>query len=79
MIDTEQCAREYAAQLHLDLAASAFDPGFGWADHVTDSEKREYVFQQEKLANEILDGLHDGNFTVWQRMHYFKTFVIREK
>ena len=72
MQDT-QTARQYAAQINYELASHAFDTDFGFASHVTDTDKQDYVARNIKLANEIEQGLHDNNFTVWQRMNYFLT------
>lgn len=66
-------AREYAAQIHHQMADSVFDDDFGFASHVTDSDKRKYAEDQRKYAEEVLRGEHDNNFTIWQRMNYFLT------
>ena len=68
-----QAARVYAAQINRDLAAAAFDEDFGWASHITQSGKQQYADEQIKYAEEIEVGLHDGNFTIWQRMQYHLT------
>jgi hypothetical protein len=66
-------ARQYAAFPFRDCANHAFDPDFGFADHVTDADKAQYVIEHNTYADEVEAGLHDHNFTVWQRMNYFKT------
>lgn len=66
-------ARKYAAKINHKLADHAFDNDFGFASHVTDDDKREYADKQRTFAREIEAGLHDGNFTVWQRMQYYLT------
>ena len=73
MKKTTQQAREYAAKINWDLSAHAFDDDFGFASHVTQSDKQIYADKQKKLAEEIEAGMHDHNFTVWQRMNYFLT------
>lgn len=77
MIYTEQQlqqAREYAALINWDLAAYAFDiEESGFASHVTIADRREYADKQGQYAREIEQGLHDNNFTIWQRMQYYFT------
>jgi len=68
-----QNARRYAAQGHWECAYHAFDDDFGFADHVTDDEKREYVRKEREIATNIEAGNCDSNFTVRQNMHYFLT------
>ena len=44
-----------------------------YAPHVTE-EKKDYLLKKGlAYAEEIREGLHDGNFTIWQRMNYFLT------
>ena len=71
--ESKQLARNYAAKIDRDIAEHAFDDDFGFASHVTDDDKHEYVKKHIKLAEEIEAGEHDNNFTVWQRMNYFLT------
>lgn len=66
-------ARKYAAAVDWSLAAGALDPGAGFADHVTYDDKLKFIERHRTLATEIERGLHDHNFTVWQRMNYFLT------
>lgn len=68
-----QAAREYAAKIHHKLAASAFDPDFGFASHITEEDKQKYSDDQRRYAAEVEAGEHDSNFTIWQRMNYFLT------
>lgn len=68
-----QAAREYAAQVHKDLAKHCLDKDFGFANHVTELEKRAYKAKQLQIAEDIEAGHCDSNFTVAQRMHYFLT------
>lgn len=68
-----QKARVYAAKIDREIAAHAFDPDYGFASHVTDADKQAYADRHLKLAEEIEAGLHDHNFTVWQRMNYYLT------
>jgi hypothetical protein len=66
-------ARIYAAKVNRECAKHAFDPDYGFASHITDKDKQDYADKELKLAEEIENGLHDNNFTVWQRMNYFLT------
>jgi len=68
-----QAARGYAAKIDDEIAEHAFDEDFGFADHVTEEDKRRYADDHRKHAEEIRAGKHDHNFTVWQRMHFFLT------
>jgi hypothetical protein len=72
-ISNKTQARIYAAKINRDLAASCFDPGFGFASHITQRDKENYSIEQLKLADEIETGEHDHNFTIWQRMNYYET------
>jgi len=67
-----QKAREYASEIHKEMADSAFDDGY-FAPHVTEKQKDEYVEKQLKYAKEIEAGKYDNNFTIWQRMNYSST------
>ena len=73
MTKTTQQAREYAAQVNFDIAQAARLPDFGFASHVTDEAKAAYIQRELDLANDILAGKLDHNFTVWQRMNYCLT------
>lgn len=66
-------ARQYAAKPFRDCAKHAFDDDFGFADHVTDEDKRKFAAKHNAYADEIEAGQHDHNFTVWQRMKCFLT------
>ena len=68
-----KAARVYAAKIDRDIAAHAFDPDFGFAAHVTYKDKVIYAANHALHACEIEAGLHDHNFTVWQRMNYYLT------
>lgn len=68
-----QQARIYAAELHRKLSVECFAPDFGFADHITEEYKRKYSEYHRNLADEIEEGLHDGNFTVRQRMYEYLT------
>ena len=68
-----QEAREYAAESNYKLAHHAHDKDFGFASHITEQDKDDYVEKQTKYAEEIEAGKHDDNFTVWQRMNYYLT------
>lgn len=66
-----QKARIYAAKIHRKLSVECFAPDFGFADHITEEYKRGYSEYHRNLADEIEKGLHDGNFTVQQRMYEY--------
>lgn len=68
-----QAAREYAAQVHKDLAKHCLGEDFGFAEHVTEIDKRAYRAKQLQIAEDIEAGHCDDNFTVVQRIHYFLT------
>jgi len=68
-----QQARIYAAKINRDIAKNALNNNFGFASHVTHEDKLEYIEKNIKQADEIEQGLHDHNFTVAQRMHYYLT------
>lgn len=66
-------ARIYAAKINHRLADSAFDADFGFASHVTNTDKTVFVEKQRKYAKEIECGMHDTNLTIKQRMLYYLT------
>jgi len=70
---TIQQARICAAKINHSLADHALDEDFGFASHVTESEKKQYAAKERQYAHEIESGKHDNNFTIWQRMNYFLT------
>ena len=67
-----QKAREYASQIHKEMAESAFDDGY-FAPHISEEYKHSYVEYHLNYAKEIEAGKRDTNFTIWQRMNYFLT------
>lgn len=73
LMKTVKQAREYAAQINHNCANHAFDTNYGFASHVTYADKVKYVIKERQYAREIEAGLHDNNFTIWQRMNYFLT------
>lgn len=42
-----------------------------FATHVTTEMKVEYFDRHSKFIDEVRLGLHDSNFTIWQRMNYY--------
>ena len=68
-----QQAREYAAQIEYRLSNECLLPNFGYADHVTEQDKQKYSEKYFRYAQEIEQGIHDNNFTIWQRMNYYLT------
>ena len=73
MTKSIQDARVYAAKINHECADHALDDDFGFASHVTLDDKLKYINKQRAYAYEIERGVHDHNFTIWQRMHYFMT------
>ena len=71
--DRLKLAREYAAKINWKLADTALDDDFGFASHVTRDDKLRYAEEQRIYAKEIEAGVHDGNFTILQRMNYYLT------
>ena len=39
-----------------------------YASHVTQEEKERYLQERLGYANEVEKGLHNSNFTIWQRV-----------
>lgn len=68
-----QTAREYAAGNAQRCAEKCFDDDFGFAQHVTYTDKVAYRADQLENADAIKKGERDHNFTIRQRMHYFLT------
>jgi len=66
-------ARKYAAQINHKLADTCLDDDFGFASHVTHQDKLDYQLKERVHALEIEQGIHDHNFTIWQRMNYYMT------
>ena len=66
-------ARKYATQVHLDYIEAIDKNEAGFASHVTEEKIQEIRAQKLNYIQEILDGKHDGNFSVWQRMNYYLT------
>ena len=44
-----------------------------YADHVTEAQKAANLERALAFADEIESGIHDGNFTIAQRIHFAKT------
>ncbi len=51
--------RENAYAIHSENA---------YASHVTQEEKERYLQERLGYANEVEKGLHNSNFTIWQRV-----------
>jgi hypothetical protein len=51
--------RENAYAIHSENA---------YASHVTQEEKERYLQERLGYANEVEKGLHNRNFTIWQRV-----------
>ena len=65
-------ARKYAAEIPRKLAAEALTADY-YADHVTIQDRVEIKERELKRAEQIENGEHDHNFTIWQRMNYYIT------
>ena len=46
-----------------------------FASHVSEQMKKEYFDKQEVYIDEVKQGMHDGNFTIRQKLHYYMTGV----
>lgn len=64
-------ARKFAALPSRNYANNINSIEF--ASHVTEETKLKIKAKKLKWAEEVEAGLHDGNFTVAQRMHYYLT------
>ena len=51
--------RENAYAIHSENA---------YASHVTQEDKERYLQERLVYANEVEKGLHNSNFTIWQRV-----------
>jgi hypothetical protein len=65
-----QAARVAAAAIERSLADNALSLVSGFASHVTTAAKLAYIKRKRLYAEEIEAGVHDNNFTIWQRMTY---------
>lgn len=70
---TKQQARAYAAKGSRRCAMLARQCRLGFAGHVSAAERVQYVADKERWADEVEQGMHDNNFSVWQKMNYFIT------
>jgi hypothetical protein len=68
-----QEAREHASQINLRHAKSIRDGKVTFASHVTNERMITIAEKEEQHAKEIIEGIHDNNFTIWQRMNTFLT------
>ena len=44
-----------------------------WASHITEEYKKDFLKKELEYANEVELGLHNNNFTIWQRINYICT------
>lgn len=44
-----------------------------WASHITEEDKKEYLEKELLYASEVELGLHNNNFTVWQKINLYCT------
>lgn len=70
---TIQQARDYAAELNFNMAKDCFDTNYGFASHISYSDKVKYRKDNIQQGLDIEAGKLDHNFTIAQRMHYFLT------
>ena len=47
--------------------------GDDWASHITEEDKKKYLEQELLYASEIELGLHNNNFTIWQKINLYCT------
>jgi hypothetical protein len=45
-----------------------------YADHITEDQKDKYLKDCIEYAKEVLEGKHNSNFTIWQRVNYIFTW-----
>jgi hypothetical protein len=60
-------ANEYRETAHIMRTSSYY------ADHITESDKERFLVESLKNADEIEQGLHNRNFTIWQKVDYLLT------
>ena len=69
----KQEARNYAAQRHFNCALEAVLTPTIFGDQVTHKQRAAYVMRHLRQGYAVMCGLHDDNFTIWQRMNSFET------
>jgi hypothetical protein len=60
-------ANEYRETAHIMRTSNYY------ADHITESDKERFLVELLKKADEIEKGLHNRNFTIWQKVDYMLT------
>ena len=65
-------ARKHVADDIVTVAYAIYKQDV-YADHVTPKKKTELLHRDISYAEEVQKGLHDDNFTIWQRMNTFIT------
>ena len=68
-----QRAREYATTVPQTCIDSIKAGTYGFASHVTQEDVQKELTRLENQIEDILAGLSDDNFTIWQRMNYHVT------
>ena len=68
-----QAARRYAARPAMKCAMDTEANKIDYVSHVTEAKKADIAISLRDNAREIVLGLHDGNFTIWQRMNTYLT------
>lgn len=66
-------ARLHASKVEDRYAKSILEGKIEFASHVTRLAQIEIANKESKYAEEIREGRHDSNFTIWQRMDTFLT------
>ena len=72
---TLQDARIYAVKTYRTYATAISEGSVQFAGHVSDEQKTQIMKAEIKFAEEVEAGMHDFNFTIRQRIHYFLTGV----
>jgi len=68
-----QEARAYAAEVPTRQSVACLLPTYGYASHITEDQKEGFSEGFKVKAVQILNGEHDHNFTIRQRMYYHLT------
>ena len=72
---TESELKEALAKVANDLRehAQMMRKSNYYADHITEEDKERFLAKDLEYANEVENGLHNRNFTIWQRVDYMLT------
>jgi hypothetical protein len=72
---TESELKTALARVANDLRESAhiIRKSSYYADHITEDDKERFLAKDLEYANEVENGLHNRNFTIWQRVDYMLT------